>query len=68
MIDFDEEEEPLNRKDITAEITGKGWDFDEEETAPEAVEAETPATPSEPHPIVGIMDMLISTSPFSRAC
>ena len=68
MIDFDEEE-PLNRKDITAEITGKGWDFDEEETAPEIAPEETPTTPSEPHPFVGIMDMLISTSqePLAKA-
>lgn len=64
MIDFDAEETPLNRKDITAEITGTLHNFDEEEEPEELPQGEQTqaVTPSEPHPFIGIMDMLISTS------
>lgn len=67
MIDFDEE--PLNKKNITEEIAGHSFDFDEEQQQPieEAPQAELP--PGELHPFIGIIDMMIFTSkePLTKA-
>lgn len=69
MIDFDDDEEPLNRKDITAEITGRLYDLDDEEEGAEQFAPPQETAPTEPHPFIGIMDMLISTSkePLAKA-
>lgn len=56
------DDEPLDKKDITAEITGQVFNLDEMEEEPE--EAPTEEVEEEGlNPIVGIMDMLICSSP-----
>lgn len=63
MIDDDE---PLNQKDITKIVSGDVFNFDEETGDIEKPEPEQPQDgeiiPQEMHPLVGIMDMLISST------
>lgn len=57
------DDEPLDKKDITAEITGQVFDLDSMEEEPEE---ETPIEEAEEdglNPVVGILDMLICSSP-----
>lgn len=60
----DEIEAPLNRKDITEEITGR-VNFDEEEEVCEDLKEEGKEESKEEtlNPLVGIMDQMIITSP-----
>lgn len=62
-----DDDEPLNRKDITSIISGDVFNFDEEtgdiqtpEPAPQQELGDL--VPQEMHPLVGIMDMLISST------
>ena len=55
-------QQPLNRKDITAEIAGRTFDLDDDgEINPQ--QQLTQSIPQETHPLVSVMDMLICTSP-----
>lgn len=64
-----DDEEPLNTKDITHLISGDTFDFDEEgelqipeTTENPGMEGMEETTPQELHPLVGIMDMVISST------
>ena len=59
---MEEEFEQLNKKHITDEITGKPFDFDSfDETEDEEQMKQEPEN-QPPHPLVGVMDMMISSS------
>lgn len=61
---MDEETEQLNKKHITDEITGKPFDFDnfDEEDGDDESLNQQEQTEQEPHPLIGIMDMMIASS------
>lgn len=54
-------DEPLNRKDITGEITGVDFDFSDGEDIPPKAEEQSDE-PGELNAIVGMLDMLICSS------
>jgi len=58
---MEEETEQLNKKHITDEITGKPFDFDSFDDEEEQTQPQEPAE-LPPHPLIGVMDMMISSS------
>jgi len=55
-------DEPLNRKDITAEVTGLDIDFDQIVDEPHRPDESTEPEPEELNAFVGVLDMLIASS------